>query len=609
VLDVRVYRAAFVPALVAVFIAAFSLADRPAPATSPLAADAFDSGAAFGDEARPQRNSLNELARTFPNRAPGSAGDDGLAARVASTFGLKDKNTGRAGFQVTRDTVSTGGQDLQTVVGVRPGLSSRRIVVIAGRDALGRPGRAELSSTAALLELARVYRQRELRKTLVLVSTSGDTLGFAGARAWAQSAAGQPIEAVLVLGDVAGERIRKPWVVPWSGDSGAPPLALQRTVESALRGEVSPNPGGSRASGQWARRAFPLTISGQGVVGEKGIPAVSVGSTGELGADPDEGVSRTRLGSFGRGVLRAITAIDAAGPSDDERAARSPAFASGPDGIVTMRNVLPDWTVRLLVGTLLLPALLVALDAWFRARRRRLPVERWAGWIAAGALPLLLAWAWLRFLALIDAFEVPVAPVRPDAFPIGGSGLVAIGSSALVAVAAWFLVRPRLIRRLGPGGSPMAGGLAAATGLVVNVLAALVWVFNPYAAALLLPAAHLWLFAAAPGSRYRGAAGAIPVVLGVLPPVLVLFHYARALSLNPLDLGWLLTLITADGHVSLPAVLVISLWIACLGGLVKVLRVRRRVEARAEPEKLVTRGPAGYAGPGSLGGTESALRR
>ena len=71
-LDVRVYRAAFVPALVAVFVAAFSLADRPAPATSPLAADAFDSGAAFGDAARPQRNSLNELARAFPSRTPGS---------------------------------------------------------------------------------------------------------------------------------------------------------------------------------------------------------------------------------------------------------------------------------------------------------------------------------------------------------------------------------------------------------------------------------------------------------------------------------------------------------------------------------------------------------
>src|SRR3954452_23592272 len=98
VLDVRVYRAAFVPALVAVFIAAFSLADRPAPATSPLAADAFDSGTAFGDEAKPQRNSLNELARRFPSRPPGGSGDDALADRVAETLALKDKNAGRSAF-------------------------------------------------------------------------------------------------------------------------------------------------------------------------------------------------------------------------------------------------------------------------------------------------------------------------------------------------------------------------------------------------------------------------------------------------------------------------------------------------------------------------------
>ena len=55
--------------------------------------------------------------------------------------------------------------------------------------------------------------------------------------------------------------------------------------------------------------------------------------------------------------------------------------------------------------------------------------------------------------------------------------------------------------------------------------------------------------------------------------------------------------------------MVISLWLGCLAGLLVVLRVRRRVEATAEPERPRTRGPAGYAGPGSLGGTESALRR
>jgi hypothetical protein len=44
---------------------------------------------------------------------------------------------------------------------------------------------------------------------------------------------------------------------------------------------------------------------------------------------------------------------------------------------------------------------------------------------------------------------------------------------------------------------------------------------------------------------------------------------------------------------------------------VRVLFARRRI-ARDEPSKggsIKTRGPLSYAGPGSLGGTESALRR
>jgi hypothetical protein len=612
VLDVRVYRAAFLPALIAMFVAAFSLADRPAPTTTGLSADAFDSSSAFGDGARPQRNSLNELARTFPDRAAGSNGDVRLADRVAQTLGQREGASRRPAFEVTRSDTDWEDARLETVVGVRAGVSSRRIVIVASRDAAGSPGRAELSSTAALLELARIYRQRELRKTLVLVSTSGATTGFAGARAWAREAVenqrASPVDAVIVLGDMAGKRIRKPWVVPWASDGSAPPLALQRTVESALRAEVSPNPGGAHASGQWIRRALPLTISGQGVIADEGLPTVAIGSTGEIPARPDEAVTRARLGSFGRGLLRAVTAIDEAGPIDPERAARSPAFSGGPDGIVTMRNVLPDWVVRLLIATLLLPALLAALDGWFRARRRHLAVGRWAGWIAAAALAPLLGWLWLRLLGL-SVLTVPATPVEPDLYPLETAGIVALASTAVVTAVGWFGVRPLIVRRLPPGGSAAAGGLAAATGLVVCLVAAGVWLFNPYAAALLLPAAHLWLLAAAPSSRLRGVWAALPVALGVALPLLAALHYVSALDLDPLSFAWLIALATANGHISIGTALAVSLWLGCLAGLLVVLRVRRKVEAAAEPERLRTRGPASYAGPGSLGGTESALRR
>ena len=73
-LDGRVYRAAFVPVLFGVLIAAFALSDRPRPIGTTLAPDAFDGRAAVG--------LLTELDRTFPNRRRESPGDDALAQRV-----------------------------------------------------------------------------------------------------------------------------------------------------------------------------------------------------------------------------------------------------------------------------------------------------------------------------------------------------------------------------------------------------------------------------------------------------------------------------------------------------------------------------------------------
>ena len=108
-----------------------------------------------------------------------------MADLVEQVFEAPEERATRAPFTVRRTVTPSRDGDLQTVIATRPGQSERRIVVLAHRDA---PGLADLSGTAALLELARVLKTRELRKTLVLVSTSGATTGFAGARAWAQAA-------------------------------------------------------------------------------------------------------------------------------------------------------------------------------------------------------------------------------------------------------------------------------------------------------------------------------------------------------------------------------------------------------------------------------------
>jgi hypothetical protein len=593
VLDVRVYRAAFAPALIALFVAAFSLADRPGGATTPFAPAGFDGGRAY--------TALGELGRRFPRRPPGSPADRALAGRVAGAF--RDN-----GFRVSRSTKMArtvdGRRELETVVGVRPGLSSRRIVIMAHRDARGAPALAELSATAALLELARVFKVRELSSTLVLVSTSGGSAGAAGARAFAKGADG-PVDAAIVLGDVAGRETRKPWIVPWSNSGDAAPMGIRRTLESAVRREVGAQAGGSRAIGQWARRALPLTVSEQGEAARGGMPAVLLQASGERGPRARTPVSENRIDAFGRAALRAVTALDARVSRSDEGGP----FADEPRGIITVRRLLPDWAIRLLVGTLLIPAALTAVDAFFRARRRHLPVARWLGWVGAAAVPFLLAWLWIRVLGLTGALDAPAGPVLPEALPLEGWRIAVLVSAPLVLALTWVGVRGPLIGALRLPASVSAGGAAAALGLVICGLAVLVWIVNPFAAALLVGAAHGWLFATAPGSSTSSRLRIALVLLGLALPALMTLHYALALGLGPLDLAWLAVLITAGGHVSLLSAVFLSVLAGCFVGVVAVVRTRRRIVRGAEPEPITTRGPLGYAGPGSLGGTESALRR
>lgn len=614
VLDPRVYRTAFLPALVALFVAAFALEDRPDPARSDVPAEAFDGARAFGSSATPEPQSLLGMAAAYRDRSAGSSDDVRLAEFVGQVLRAPDQPGERAGFSVRRTVTATRAGDLVNVIGTRPGLSERRIVVMAHRDG---PGLANLSGTAALLELARVLKGRELRKTLVLVSTSGSTTGFAGARAWARETAGGPVDGVIVLGDMAGTRISKPWVVGWPASAGPTPLGLERTLQTAVRREVHSEAGGPRALAQWIRRAVPVTVSEQGPIGAEGLPAVLLSTTGELGPTAREAVLDDRLGAFGRAALNAVGALDATGPRD------GPAFANAPKGIVTLRNVLPDWGARLVVGSLLLPALLAALDAFFRARRRRVPIAQWVAWLAVAAVPLPVAWLWLRALGATGAIDTPDGPVRGGGlYPLETGGIVAMVSSLIAgALACWCarLVAAALRGRAEQEEEPANGfarrrrpvpgvdGLAVATGTWLAAVATVAWVLNPYAAGVLVLAAHLWLFAA---GGWRGWLALAAVAIGLAPVLAVAVHYGFALDLDPVGLAWGAALAAAAGS-GLWSTLLLGGVLAALAGVVRALFARRRIAREAGPEgaTIKTRGPLSYAGPGSLGGTESALRR
>src|ERR1700750_2025924 len=77
-LDVRIYRAALVPVLLAVIVCAFSLQDQPPPVTTTLAPDAFSG-------VRTERE-LRSLAAAYPQRRAGDAADAQLARRIAGSF-------------------------------------------------------------------------------------------------------------------------------------------------------------------------------------------------------------------------------------------------------------------------------------------------------------------------------------------------------------------------------------------------------------------------------------------------------------------------------------------------------------------------------------------
>jgi hypothetical protein len=90
--------------------------------------------------------------------------------------------------------------------------------------------------------------------------------------------------------------------------------------------------------------------------------------------------------------------------------------------------------------------------------------------------------------------------------------------------------------------------------------------------------------------------------------VLVIVYYANTLGLGPLQALWTAILMVAGGDVGPLAVLAWSALLGCVAGAA-VLALRATRDREVEQQPITVRGPITYAGPGSLGGTKSALRR
>ncbi len=122
----------------------------------------------------------------------------------------------------------------------------------------------------------------------------------------------------------------------------------------AIQREAGTNPGAPSPLGQLAHLAFPLATGEQGVLDEEGVPAVLVQVSANAGRGRARACSGARLEGVGRGVLSAVDALDTA--PDIAQAKQA--------GILIQHKLMPEWAIRLLTGTLLLPPLVAGPTGW-----------------------------------------------------------------------------------------------------------------------------------------------------------------------------------------------------------------------------------------------------
>ncbi len=584
--DPRIYRTLLVIVAAAVIVFGFSFQDQPGAAATTLAPATLPDSYGL----------MTALAQQYPDRSPGSTGDASLANAVEETLQRDGFAVSSTSFQ---SQTADGSRTLQTVLATRAGQLNGTIVVLSDRD---QPGLAGMSGTAVMLELANVLSGEDQNRSLMLVSTSG-SVGAAGTTEVARALAGQPVDAVIVLGDLAGAHVTEPLIVPWSdGMQIAPPL-LRNTLSAAVAASAGLASGGDGIGAQLAHLAFPFSPTQQGPFGVRGIPAVLLSTDGNRGIAPGEATLQRTVDGLAQAMLQTVNALNS-----------GPAVPAPAPYLTIAGKIVPAWALTVLVMALILPVLATTVDALARTRRRGHSIIRWALWVLAGATPFLAA----LVLVLVVRFggwlpATPPGPVWAGGVPLSGAGIAALAAIVLVIVVSFIWLRPlctRFADRVGsptPPGPP-GDGAAVALALVTCLTTLIIWLRNPLAAALVVPALHMWLWLGDGRLRARRLIAALLVVLGLLAPALVVFYYAHSLGFSPLQIAWNGLLALTGGQLGPLTAVYCSVLLGCVASAF-VIVLRSAPQRQPEQPAVTTRGPITYAGPGSLGGTGSALRR
>lgn len=566
------------PLIVAIAVAAFSPQAANHLVLKPtLAPDAFNDTKVISD--------MQELSARYPRRQAGSPGDQSLAKEIQRRF----KQT--KGFEVSTETKAlatiNGKQKLTTIQARRVGTVDRRIVVVATRDSESTQATTQLSGTAILLELARLFSAPSRTKaSLLFVSTSGQTTGQAGLTSLAQKL--NPNDTVIVIGDVATNQ-GKPEIVPWSNRLGVTPSLLEETVRFAVNREANVSPKRASFTEQWLRFALPVTSSSAGQLLAHKIPTTMLQVGGEQTRTTQAAFDKERFANLGRSILSAINAIDTSKK------------ALGTTSIETIRwktKQFPTWSIMLLALSGFFAPLVAGVDALAKANRNGTlstqSLQRFFSLIAAVCCGFLVALGVVHFDLITLPSALPAARfLRLSWLTVGPTIIGLLCTTAILIISQ---LKGRLL--------PQSEGLTAT--IILSLLLTVIAFFNPFLAVLWIPTVHFWLFASDTVLIPNRAIRAILALAGVVPLLLCLMQIPHYLDVNTLQALNGIIIAFTGGQIGFFQTVFWILAFSCSFALFLSTFAHGNNKNMTEAG-LKTRAVASYAGPGSLGGTTSAL--
>src|SRR5919201_2746331 len=357
--NARLYRGTWLLVGLPLLLLAFTIG-HPAALARPALPPGFDRTSAL--------ELARDLARTNPDRSPGTIGSVAWLRRQLRPYGLRALEE-----RFTASIPGRGHVVLRNVVVVVPGRSQNSIVVMAHRDDAGAgPGANDnASGTAALVELARSYTAPSAggtprvspAHTLLFLSTDGGAFGALGAAEFVHhSAYVDDVVAVVNLDSVAGTG--PPRLEIGSDTPRSPAASLVETAASRLLAESGREPGRPSALRQLVDLGFPFSLYEQAPFVAHGISAVTI-TTGadrppDSFTDTPARIDGLRLWQLGRSAQNLLDQLD-------EGAYLPP----GPSSYVFLgTRIVRGWASELVMIGMLAPVLAAAVDLFARLRRR-----------------------------------------------------------------------------------------------------------------------------------------------------------------------------------------------------------------------------------------------